>query len=150
MSNDYSNSAGLMWPASFHGSEKIDDPHCTIVFLGEADKLRVGPQYILTELRDYLDPPANISVTGTEIFGQDEKVWVALLDTEVLKPLQAEILSIIETKLGLENASDFKDFKPHVTLGPVVEGEETPEAPESVDLLSLQVWLGKERYIGVL
>lgn len=144
---DYSDSAGLMWPASFDGSEAVDDPHCTIMFLGNASELRMKPAYIFMHIFDYLDAPGEIAVVGTEVFGNEEKVWVATLDPAALETLQKGIQEALSA-VGVENKSSFPDYRPHVTLGPATS-DVAPEAPSVVVLGEPQVWLGDERYITI-
>ena len=145
---DYSDSAGLMWPATFDGSEAVEDPHCTIMFLGDASALRVSPAYILSAMRDFLDAPGEVPVTGPEVFGNEEKVWVATLDTSVLNGLQAGIQEALAA-IGVENQSSFPDYRPHVTIMDAKDETLVPPMPDVVVLGEPQVWLGKERYIAI-
>lgn len=146
--NDYSNSAGLMWPATFEGSDAVDDPHCTIMFLGNADELRVSPAYIISAMLDLLDAPGEVAVQGPEVFGSDEKVWVAVLEPEALSSLQASIQEALK-EIGVENKSSFPDYRPHVTLGPAVDESNPPAVPSTVVLGEPQVWLGDDRFVAV-
>ena len=141
--NENTSSAGLMWPAWFPGSDNVDDPHCTVLYLGEKSSLPLGPGALLLVANDYIDPPGDVAVIGLDIFG-DNEVWVATLDPTSLSPLRAEIKEAVE-QFGFMDASSFPDYKPHVTLARY-EGEESrPTAPTSVYLGDLEIWWGDDR-----
>lgn len=134
-----------MWPATFPGSENVDDPHCTVVYLG---KVKVQPHSALALLlvsNDYLEAPADVAVTGVEIFGggEDDKVWVATLDDSKLGPLRAKIKAAIE-RYSFKDGSSFPDYKPHVTISKYEGDDSRPEAPKSVSLGQLEAWWGGE------
>ena len=144
--NEYTSSAGLMWPATFPGSENVDDPHCTVLFLGDvAAQPLANPLALLLVVNDYLTAPDDIAVTGLEVFGGGEhsKVWVATLDPASLAPLQAGIKAEA-VRWGFKDASSFPDYKPHVTLGRYYGEDTRPKAPKSVTLGELEAWWGNE------
>ena len=149
--SDYTSSAGLMWPATFPGSENVDDPHCTVVYLGDVKAPPLdNPLALLLVTNDYLAAPGEVAVTGIEKFptggsGGDAggAVWVARLDDSTLGPLRAEIKAAAE-HWAFKDASSFPDFKPHVTLGKYNGEDSRPEAPKSVNLGELEAWWGAE------
>lgn len=141
--SEYSSSAGLMWPATFPGSEKIDGAHVTVVYLGEVSDIRATPNLLLLALDGLHETVGDVSVVGTEVFGggEHDKVWVALLDDKGIGPWREDIKSQLEA-CGIKDASSFPDYKPHVTLGPYTEGSKAPKVPETVHLGRLEVWWG--------
>ena len=143
--NEFTSSAGLMWPATFPGSENVEDPHCTVVYLGDVKEQPHGALALLLVTNDHLDAPGEVKVTGLEIFGHDEnsKVWVATLDDTKLGPLRAKIKAAIE-RYGFKDGSSFPDYQPHVTLTKYSGENSRPEAPKSVVLGPLEAWWGNE------
>lgn len=139
---EISQSACLMWPATFPGSEKIKDPHTTVLYLGELDNVPTSGSAALLVNSDYLKAPGEVRVTGLEVFGpDDDQVWVATLDDSVLGPLQAKIKEQ-SARYGIMDASSFPDYRPHVTLGPKSSAKPTP--PKTVHLGPLEMWWGEE------
>lgn len=136
--------ACLMWPAMFPGSEEIDDPHTTVLFLGELDTVPVPGAAALLVNVDNLAAPGTVQVTGLEVFGpKDDQVWVATLDDTVLGPLRKRIKEQSE-KYGIMDASSFPDYRPHVTLAPY--SKTAPKVPDVVTLGPLEMWWGDEHF----
>lgn len=146
MNDEIDNSKCLMWPASFPGSDAIEDAHCTVLYMGDDVDLELDPTLVLSALYPYLDAPGVVEVTGVEIFGEDEKVWVATLATNRLDPLRSDIKEVVHSQLNVSDASSFPTYRPHVTLGPVTDEDNPPAAPTEVTLGSLELWLGYEHY----
>lgn len=92
---------------------RIEHPHMTLVYAGEADDL---PQGSFNELAKdaaslaMLSHPLTLRVTGVETMGTDEKV-----DVFRLQP-SSELLAM-RRAVERWNASEFP-FKPHCTIGP--------------------------------
>lgn len=141
--NQFTSSAGLMWPATFPGSENVDDPHCTVVYLGKVTEQPHTPLALLLVSNDYLEAPGDVRVTGVEIFGEgeDDRVWVATLDDTRLGPLRAKIKAAIE-RYNFKDGSSFPDYRPHVTLSKYEGDDSRPEAPQRVSLGQLEAWWG--------
>lgn len=138
---DHDSTAVIVWPAMF---PLIDDGHCTILYLGEVEDISAAPEDVYTALPN-LSFPGRVAVTGFEVFGSDEKVWVALLDTETLAPLQAEIVEALK-EIGVENASEFKDYRPHVTLAPYENDEQDFSHYTFFVLGTPKLWWEGERF----
>lgn len=140
--SEHSQSASLMWPATFPGSENVDQPHVTVLYGGDKSEIELKPLAALLYLKDLITAPGEVPVTGVEAFGdEDDKVWVAVLDPVSLVAVRETIKAKLEG-FGLKDASDFPEYRPHVTLGP--HSEEQPEAPESVTLGPLEAWWGDD------
>lgn len=135
-------SAALMWPAIFPGSDKIDIPHVTVLYLGYKNQVPVSASAALLVNIDHLEAPGTIATTGLEAFGSDDdKVWVATLDDSVLGPLREQIKAR-SARYGIMDASSYPDYRPHVTLAPY--GKDKPALPRSVTLGPLEMWWGDE------
>lgn len=135
--------ATLIWPV-MHPYD-IPDGHCTIMFLGEAEEIGLGPEEILSSVSE-TQAPGLVGVTSYEVFGDDDdQVWVALLDDEQLFDLR-ERIAIELYRLGVESKSDYEDYRPHVTLAPYEsEDQELPDVP-FVALGVPRLWWAGEIY----
>lgn len=137
-----SQSACLMWPATFPGSEKVQQPHTTVLYLGELSNVPLSGTAALLVNTDYLQAPGEVKVTGLEVFGpEDDQVWVARLDDTVIGPLREKIKKQ-SARYGIMDASSYPDYKPHVTLGS--KSGPKPAAPKTVHLGPLEMWWGDE------
>lgn len=140
--SEYDDSAALMWPAIFPGSDKIEVPHVTVLYLGDKGEVPVSAMAALLVNIDNLAAPGTVATTGLEVFGEDDdRVWVATLDDSVLGPLRARIKER-SARYGILDASSYPDYRPHVTLVPY--SSEKPKLPRSVTLGPLEMWWGDE------
>lgn len=151
--SEFSTSACLMWPVTTPtGTEGVGgaDPHVTVLYLGDSENLHVKPMYVFLALQDLVNSPGEITVAGTEIFGDDDdQVWVAVLDDSELGRIQSQIKGILLEDLGIKDESSYPIYRPHVTLAPYVEGSEPPIVPESFALGDLEVWIGDEHFYAI-
>lgn len=106
--------AVLVWPVMY--PYEIPEGHATIMFLGEVADLDIEPETVLQSITE-IESPGLVDVVSFEVFGNEEKVWVALLDDEKLFDLR-ERIAIDLYNIGLESKSDYEDYRPHVTLAP--------------------------------
>lgn len=109
---DHDTTAVIVWPVLYPLAK---DAHCTIMYLGETKDIAVAPSDIIAAVPSIIPPL--VEVTGFEVFGEDEKVWVATLNETYLTPLRDKIVERLE-RIGLENKSSFPIYRPHVTLAP--------------------------------
>lgn len=99
---------------------KIEPAHMTLVYVGEIPELKVSQ---FSELAKdvasiaLLSNPIMAKVMGTDVMGDDERV-----DVFRISPTP-EILSI-RRMLEEWHTGEFKEFEPHVTIGP--EGSYSP------------------------
>lgn len=140
--SDYPNSVTLMWPVN--GSNEL---HVTVEYLGEKENVKVRPVWIITAIEDYISAPGEVLTLGTEIFGEGEdRVWVALVDDSDLAPLQASVVQTLQEEFGIENASSYPQYRPHVTVAKYVEGSEPPEIPDVYTLGEMELWSGDSHF----
>lgn len=97
-------------------------PHMTLVFAGNISDLQAGAQNELAKIALTLAITCHkmqLVVMGKDILGSGDSMVEVLL----LRPMP-ELLamrSIVEPW----NASEFTDFKPHATIGPIGSGKDT-------------------------
>jgi 2'-5' RNA ligase len=93
---------------------KIEPAHMTIIYVGETTDLKVNRFNELAKDVSsiaMLSNPIMAKVSGTDVFGEEEKVDVMLISPT------PEILAIRRMLMDWDNGS-FPDFEPHVTVGP--------------------------------
>lgn len=94
---------------------RIELPHVTLVYAGEIPDLKPTARNELAKetVAIALDSkPMTVPIISTEIFGEEDLVDVLRLElTPELKAMR--------NRLESWNASQYKDFKPHATIGPV-------------------------------
>lgn len=142
--SDYPDSATIMWPASI---DSVDVPHTTIMYLGEIQDLDVTPEEIINVLKSLnLSSPGEIPVQGVEVFGEANKVFVAVLEPENLTLQRDYIKAAVQVNLPLKDASSYPDFRPHVTVGSVDNYNGPKEIPASIPLGEVELWWGDNHY----
>lgn len=145
---EYPTSIGLMFPSSW--PETLDDAHCTLLYLGDtADATFTKEDLDIVVQRLKTRPPGEVKITGLDLFGPDQNVLVATLDPTALDPIRGAFERTL-AKINVFNASQYKDYKPHVTIsedfsGTLVDAAATTSLPESVTLGAPVVWWGNER-----
>lgn len=133
------SSVGLWWPAWWDGSQEVEDPHCTLIYLGKheedyGERLRERLRELLEEPKELVWAPTHVDVTGTAIYGPpEEPVRVLTLDrNELLEWIHDEVVELLNDE-GIYSASEFP-WNPHVTIG------ESEIVPKQVFLGDLEVW----------
>lgn len=94
---------------------KQDLPHMTLVYCGTIDQLQESD--LNTMGKDAISAaritgPFSLPVTSVEVFGEGEEA----VDVLVLYPTPQLLLA--RNVVSHWNKSEFKDFKPHATIGP--------------------------------
>lgn len=133
------SSVGLWWPAWWEGSEQVEYPHCTLIYLGKheeayAVRLRACLRDILAEAPELVWAPTHVNVMGTATYGPpEEPVKVLTLEREELLEWIHDNVEELLNDEGIYSASEF-DWNPHVTIGDV------DTRPDKVFLGDLEVW----------
>ena len=147
MMSEYSESVTMMFPASW----PVDKPdaHCTIIYLGEKGELPVGKDILdAVVARLGFSDPGPVPVTGLELFGPESNVLVATLDPERLQPIRDSFERTL-AKVGVYNASQYKDYKPHVTIqedyeGSLDDARKSLFVPKTIGLFAPELWWGDD------
>ena len=118
----------------------LEYPHLTLVYVG---KTIDQPSYVHNELLKLANviananPPFYAKVVGTDIFGpEDDLVDVILIE-------QSPRLLLMRAALEQYNGSEYKEFKPHCTIGPV--GSKRNNIPELINFDKIVVAWGDNR-----
>ena len=135
-------------PTDFDIQEGVE-AHCTLIYLGrisEVSYTKEDVQAVLDRVR--IKDPGDISTEDLALFGPDEDVLVMTLDPEKLNPLRETIERAL-AKIGAKNGSEFKEYRPHVTLDSasnltLEEASNTINIPSIVTLEAPEVWWGDE------
>lgn len=136
--SEHDNSIGIMYPVDW----PTDDPeaHCTLFYLGEIQDVDFTTQDLLDALSEAdLSAPGPVPTAGLEMFGENKDIPVALLDSLLLRTQKRSLKYILDAK-GIEDASSFSGYRPHITLM-----DPNVEIPATVTLGAPQVWWGNER-----
>lgn len=153
---DYSDSIAIVFPADWPNESsnlkvnKPSEPHCTLIWLGNIPDV----SYTKEDVQNLLDrmsikAPGEVPTTGVELFGPEGDVLVVTLDSERLEPIRDAIEEGLK-KIGGKNASQYKDYKPHVTIDEEAtlskeEAEIELDIADTVTLGAPVVWWGDER-----
>lgn len=117
---------------------KIELPHLTLVYAGEIKDLDPEDYNKLGKDASSLammTRPITLSVTGVEVFGEEDKV-------DVLRFRPTPELEAMRHVMESWNASEFP-FRPHATMGPVGTRMLIPFIPESVTFDRIAVHWGE-------
>lgn len=139
--NDHSDSIVIVYPAFWNGN--IDpEAHCTILYLGNISDASFSREDIENALSGMdLVAPGQINVVGTEMFGENKDYPVWLLEPTALLNLTRKLIEDGLSTIGAENASEFKDYRPHVTVNQL--DFDLPN--DYVELGVPTLWWGDER-----
>lgn len=117
-------------------SDGIDDEHMTLVYAGETDKLVSAPVSVMNEACSRmatLIQPFPAYVTGHDIFGDDEPVEVATIDSPMIWTMRHCVEHFHNSQFGL---------RPHITKMP----GHPLRAPGSVLWMNrVALWYGEHR-----
>lgn len=108
---------------------RIELPHVTLVYAGKISDLSDSIRNELAKetIAIAMDfKPFTVEVLKTDVFGEEEKVQVLILETTT------EFKKMRE-RLVYWNKSKHKTFKPHATIGPVDAPTERPPARLTFD-----------------
>ena len=111
--SDFSQSISVVFPASWPDRE---DAHCTIMYLGEIPDVSFTKAQLLAAVQP-VAPGTYLAAdtAGVEMFGPDNDIPVVPLQHPLLdvihKMMTIELLSV-----GIESASEFTEYRPHVTI----------------------------------
>lgn len=132
-------SCGIKMPAMFTGSFNMEDPHCTLIYLGEA--MHPSRQHIVEEACLRLKrqvTPLMVPVTGLKVFGNGNAT-VLLLEPTVLKTWRVFIDKELRRD-GIMSASEWA-YNPHVTINTHTTSSE-PILPWEDFRIPPTVWIG--------
>lgn len=144
---EYLTSIGIMFPASW--PEDLDDAHCTLIYLGDmADATFSREDLEIVIKRLDTRAPEEVIVTGLELFGRDKNVLVATLDNIKLAPIRGSFERTL-AKIDVYNASEFTEYRPHVTIseeysGTLEDAYKEIKLPKTLFLGAPRLWWGNE------
>jgi 2'-5' RNA ligase len=145
---EYPTSIGLMFQSSW--PKNLDDAHCTLLYLGDMADATFSKEDIESVVQRLdISAPGEVKVTGLDLFGPQGNVLVATLDSLKLRPIRDAFESTL-AKINIFNASQYKDYKPHVTIsegfsGTLDEATANTVLPEYVTLGAPELWWGNDR-----
>jgi 2'-5' RNA ligase len=145
---EYPTSIGLMFPSSW--PENLDDAHCTLLYLGDMEDATFSKEDLEIVLnRLNTKAPGEVAITGFDLFGPDKNVLVATLDPAKLSPIRGAFERTL-AKINVYNASEYKDYNPHVTItedfgGTLEDAKKDVVLPKTVVLGPPALWWGNER-----
>lgn len=140
----FSNSAGIMYPAEFsnHYAAPVELPgdlHTTVMYLGEIDQLNYMDYDVLEALTEVdLNMFIWTEVIGKELFGPDQDIPVLRVDNSQLQRNFDKVEAALSA-VGIKNGSSFPDYKPHITVP--IEVWNAP--PKHALLMPAQLWWGE-------
>lgn len=142
-SQDFSSSAVIVWPVVYPTDMlPPEEPHCTVIYLGDVanlDKQAVIDAINETEYDVFLW----VQPMDVEYFGPEQDIPVLRVAHPYLYKYNDFITSSL-AKRGIESASQFTEYKPHVTISPeAVANGVIPTDP--LLLLPVQLWWGDEK-----
>lgn len=152
MANQYPDSIGIMYPYVFPQDTDLpidyDIPaHCTLMYLGEIQETGIRMEQITKALEGIeFEPTGIVDVDGLELFGQDKNVLVMTLKSSDLEENFRKVSEAL-SEVGIENASSFPDYNPHITLNESYKGPTIGfTLPTTVGLGSPELWYGDGRF----
>lgn len=138
MPADISDGIAVVYPANWP-QDDIDEPHCTVIYLGKTKEVDFTKADVEAALHQAgLIEPGAIPTNGVEMFGPEKDIPVVALKSTKFLNLQRDVLEAILLTRGIKNGSEFKDYKPHITIK-----NKNIDIPESVTLQAPVLWWGK-------
>lgn len=140
--DEYSETAVIVFPSNY--PKNVDDAHCTLIYLGRIPDLSYTKEDVMSVLdRLKIKAPGEIETKDLEYFGKDKDVLVLTLDSSRLLQIRSSMERAL-AKIGAENASEFKEYKPHVSLGTKEDEKNYISIPDTAYLESPQLWWGND------
>lgn len=124
--------------------------HCTLIYLGYTAEVDFTPDDVLNSIRglDFGDLGI-VDVDGLALFGTESEVLVMKLKSSHL----VDNFELVRDRLaekGIQNASSFPDYMPHITLNNDYHGPTIGYTlPTTVGLGRPQLWWGEEIHMDV-
>lgn len=132
---------GVVLPVAFPRSHEIPKVHCTLIYLGESERIRVPKSPVElanNRLRAQCPSTLMVRVTGVEVFAKGH-VTVMTLEDRVLKSYR-QFLDKELARDGIRSASDYA-FRPHVTINKHHDESKEPVFPWDNFRVPEYVWL---------
>ncbi len=133
------------------GVEGVDDPHITVLFLGDVSKLEKDKDKLLELVKLFAEDHAPIQgkITGAATFlpseSSDDKYPIVLLyDSPQLPFFRTDLHRLV--KFVYDTVEQDHGFIPHITLAYVDKPIEVDLEPQEVVLDSISLWFGDEKY----
>jgi len=121
-----------------------EESHLTLVYLGEQE---VGEEVedAIAEYAQALSETIEMPVVGVDILGEDNDAEVLMLAPDTPSQVRDGLLEVLREH-GLDDASEWPEYTPHVTLGYIPEGEEGEvlKPPEAITFDRLAIWRGED------
>lgn len=119
--------------------------HCTLIYLGYVDEVDFSKEDVLDSVRGMsFGDTGIVDVDGLELFGPESDILVMRLNSSVLMD-NFETVRDELAENGIENASSFPDYNPHITLAENYHGPTIGYTlPTTVGLAKPQLWWGEE------
>lgn len=136
-----SSSIGVLMNVMFPGSWYIPKVHCTLIYLGEIDKVRINRDHLETcveRLRSQVEP-GFVKVTGLELFGAKDHT-VLTLDSYKLRSWRTFLDKELK-RHDIRSASQYA-YNPHITINKHSPSD-VPVLPWEPFFMPEQVWVDK-------
>lgn len=143
MTTDFSDSICIAYPASWPTT--VDEPHCTLIYLGKISEADFTKQQLLDVLDDIqLPAPGFVETTTVEYFGKEKNIPVVKLFS--LRVLAHRAIIAFELEhIGISSPSEF-EFTPHISLSYDEDHKvDESEIPDQVYLDAPVLWWGEDR-----
>lgn len=151
MANDYSDSVCVAYPYVFPQDTNLPidydmEAHSTVIYLGDVDNIKASKEEVLKALSSVsYNPTGIVDVSGLELFGPESNILVMTLDSSDLTENFGKVSEALGS-IGVENASSFPDYKPHVTLNEDYHGPTIGfSLPTTIGLGEPELWWGSEK-----
>lgn len=131
-------SIGVKMPAMFAGSYKMEDPHCTLIYLGEGGVSRSVLEQAVNRLRSQCTP-ITVNAGPLAVYGGG-RATVIKLDRFVLDSWR-EFIEKELSRSGIRSASKYA-YNPHVTLNNH-EPSDVPILPWDDFIVPRAIYLGR-------
>lgn len=114
--DDVSDSAVIAYPASWPSD--LSTSHVTLLYLGSIAEANFTKDEVISTLAHVdLDMFFYVKTTGLDLFGPEKDIIVVRVDHPMLHS-QREAVEAKLAAVGINNASEFKEYKPHITIRP--------------------------------
>lgn len=142
----------VVWPEDItFKAQNPSEPHCTLLWLGKISEASFTKEQVESVIRRLnTKAPGDVKTIELELFGPNKKYLVTTLDPSSLNPIRDNFERVL-AKIGAGNASEYKEYKPHVTLDEQlsVSFDDAKaligDLPHTVKLDAPVLWWGDER-----
>jgi 2'-5' RNA ligase len=140
---DFTETAVVVWRVADDIINNVTSPHVTIIYLGEI--VNLDQQGVINAIRQTNYQTILLAhPSGIEWFGPDKNVLVLRVEHPFFEKYHEALTQALASR-GIASASQFPEYKPHITLAMPDEELQAFAWPPVIPVGPVELWWGGEK-----